>query len=164
MIRHTARALCAASLVLAPLALSTPAHAVTACTVNGVPASGPVVNGTAGADFIQCASVDPGHVVNGLGGADYIVLTGPVGGTVDAGAGRDSVTARAASVISGTVTGGADADYIQVQGVIAAGGAVRGDTAGDYVIVNASQGTTDGGPGLDFCRVGSGNPPINCEF
>ncbi|UYQ65131.1 hypothetical protein [Streptomyces peucetius] len=54
MIRHIVRALCAASLVIPPLALSSPAHAVTTCAVNGRPVTGTTVNGTPGHDLIRC--------------------------------------------------------------------------------------------------------------
>ncbi|MFI8324839.1 hypothetical protein [Streptomyces sp. NPDC085529] len=165
MIRHTARALCAASLVIAPLALTaTPAHAATVCRVNGVPASGPTVNGTAGDDLIECSSVDPGHTVNGLGGRDHIVLTGPTAGTVTGGLGRDYITSRSDVVVSGVLDGNEDSDYLVVDGLLAAGGTVRGNVGNDYIKVNVSDGTTHGGLGFDVCRVTTGNPPVNCEY
>lgn len=122
MIRHTVRALCAASLIVAPLALSSPAQAVT-CTVNGVPRSATHLTGTAGSDFIRCASVPANHSVDGLGGSDYIVIDGLVGPMA----------------------------------------AVRGNTGSDFIRVGGNAGVVDGGPGVDFCRVGAGNLPINCE-
>ncbi|MFG2642179.1 hypothetical protein ACGFYP_14565 [Streptomyces sp. NPDC048370] len=143
MIRHTLRALCAAALVIAPLALTaTPAHAATTCTVNGVTVTSANVAGTAGADFISCGTVSAGDTVNGQGGADYIIVTGNVAGTVRGGAGRD---------------------YVQVNGSVAATGAVRGDEDSDFVRVGANGGTVNGGLGFDFCRAASGNPPVNCE-
>ncbi|MDT9690126.1 hypothetical protein Q5762_17630 [Streptomyces sp. P9(2023)] len=123
MIRHTVRALCAASLVIAPLALSiTPAQAVT-CTVNGVPRTATNLTGTPGSDFIRCASVPAGHSVDGLGGNDFIA----------------------------------------VDGLVSPMASVRGNTGSDFLRVNGNAGVVDGGPGSDFCRVATGNPPINCE-
>ncbi|MGA5196633.1 hypothetical protein [Streptomyces exfoliatus] len=167
MIRHTARALCAASLVIAPLALAAaPAHAVTSCTVNG--RSAPVVmgqvNGTAGSDYIVCSSVDPGHQVNGRGGNDYIVLTGPTAGTVTGGLGRDYITSRSNVVVSGVIAGNEESDYLVVDGLLTASGAVRGNAGNDYLRVNVNNGTANGGDGFDACQVNTGNPPVNCEY
>ncbi|MEU8531309.1 hypothetical protein AB0C77_37910 [Streptomyces sp. NPDC048629] len=123
MIRHSVRALCAASLVIAPLALSTPAQAVT-CTVNGFPRSATNLTGTPGSDYIRCASVPANHSVDGLGGSDYIVIDGSVGTMA----------------------------------------AVRGNTGNDYLQIGGNNaGVVDGGLGTDFCRVATGNLPINCE-
>ncbi|WP_392673328.1 hypothetical protein [Streptomyces sp. LN785] len=118
MIRHSLRTLCAASLVIAPLALSSPAQAATSCSVNGVPASGPTVNGTAGSDFIQCSSVDAGHSVNGLGGSDTIFLTGPVNGTVNGGTEGDFISVGASAAVAGVVAGGDGGDHISVGGLV----------------------------------------------
>ncbi|WP_137992675.1 hypothetical protein [Streptomyces vilmorinianum] len=142
MIRHAARALCAASLVIAPLALSTPAHAVTTCRVNGVTVTGGTINGTAGSDYITCATVPAGDTVNGLGGDDFIQVTGTVAGTVTGGAGRDYVTV----------------------GTVAGTGSVLGDTENDYLRVGTNGNIVNGGAGLDFCRVGTGNPAAGCEY
>ncbi|MFJ8669453.1 hypothetical protein [Streptomyces sp. NPDC093600] len=179
MIRHTVRALCAASLVIAPLALSTPAHAATVCTVNGLSSPDGNVTGTAGNDYIECASVDSGDTVNGLGGADMIVLTGPVGGTVSAGDGRDYVHVTEDGTVSGTVGAGADGDYVEVEGSIAPGAKVYGDAGNDYlrILANfgvvqagtdssrvlAKGGVVDAGTGFDLCRV-VGDTPSNCEL
>ncbi|MBT2440012.1 hypothetical protein J7E93_07735 [Streptomyces sp. ISL-36] len=163
MIRHTVRALCAASLVIAPLALSTPAHAATACTVNGMPRPDGDVNGTPGDDYIRCSSVDPEDTVDGLGGADTFVLTGPVGGTVAGGLGRDYFEVTSSGSVSGVLGGGPDADYFALTGPVTAGGQVYGDTGNDYFRVAANGGFIDAGPGTDVCRV-TGNPPVNCEF
>ncbi|MEU4068229.1 hypothetical protein AB0F25_38535 [Streptomyces wedmorensis] len=142
MIGHTMRALCAATLAIAPVALTaTPAHAVTSCRVNGVTVSAQNVVGTPGPDYITCGSVPDGDTVNGQGGADYIIVTGSVGGTV---------------------RGSAGADYIQVDGPVTATGAVRGDDGNDFIRVGANGNVVDGGLGVDFCRVASGNPPVNC--
>lgn len=162
MIRHSVRALCAASLVIAPLVMSTPAHAATSCTVNGVPASGPTVNGTAGSDSIRCSSLDAGSSVNGLGGSDTIVLTGPVDGSVSGGPGEDFISVGSSSAVSGIVAGDDGSDYISVGGPVAPSGQVLGGDQGDFLQVAVNGGTVDGGAGLDFCRVNSGNPPINC--
>ncbi|WP_406063218.1 hypothetical protein OG462_32785 [Streptomyces sp. NBC_01077] len=143
MITHTMRALCAATLVIAPVALTaTPAYAATSCRVNGVAVNAQNIVGTPGADYITCGSVPNGDSVNGQGGADYIVITGTVGGTV---------------------RGSAGGDYIQVYGSVTSTGAVRGDEGNDYVRVGANGNVVDGGLGTDFCRVASGNPPVNCE-
>ncbi|MET9677184.1 hypothetical protein ABZY68_29445 [Streptomyces sp. NPDC006482] len=161
MIRHIARALCAASLVIAPLALTvTPAHAVTTCTVNGFPVTGTVVSGTAGSDFIRCASVAGGDQVNGLGGSDTIVVTGSVAGLVTGGPGTDYLSTP--GTISGTVSGGDAADYLTA-GTVAPTGAVTGGAGNDYLRVAANAGVVDGGLGVDFCRVGVGFPPVGCE-
>ncbi|MFI8828497.1 hypothetical protein [Streptomyces sp. NPDC053431] len=144
MIRHTMRALCAATLVIAPIALTaTPAHAVS-CTVNGRPVSGGTVQGTDSADYIQCGAVALNEHVNGLGGADYIVINGVVSGTVDGGAGGDYITAGAGT---------------------SATGSILGNIGNDFLRVGPNAGTVDGGAGSDFCRVSSGNPPTPpCEF
>ncbi|MFD3537688.1 hypothetical protein [Streptomyces sp. NPDC058664] len=164
-IGHTARALCAVSLVIAPLALAAaPAHAVTSCTVNGVPRSGPTVNGTAGSDSIVCPSVDPGHSVKGLGGDDYIVLTGTTAGTVSGGQGRDYVTSRSNVLVTGLLQGNESSDYLVVDGRVAPGGIVRGSTGNDYRGVNANDGTANGGEGFDARQVNVGRPPITCEY
>ncbi|MEU7010236.1 hypothetical protein [Streptomyces sp. NPDC046332] len=140
MIRHAVRALCAASLLIAPFALSTPAHAVS-CTVNGVPVSGSVVNGTAGPDFIRCDGPPSFEAVQGLGGNDHIVIT---------------------SAVAGLVAGGDGHDYITVDAGVTSGGAVTGNAGSDFIRVGPNAGVVDGGLGLDFCRVASGNPPVNC--
>ena len=161
MIRHTARALCAATLVIAPLALTvTPAYAVTTCTVNGVPVTGTVVSGTAGSDFIRCASVANGDQVNGLGGSDTIIVSGSVAGLVTGGPGADYLSTP--GTISGTVSGGDAGDYLTA-GTVAPSGAVTGGLGNDFLRVSANAGVVDGSFGLDFCRVGVGNAPINCE-
>ncbi|MFJ7069120.1 hypothetical protein [Streptomyces sp. NPDC101115] len=142
MIRHTLRALCAATLVIAPLALTaTPAHAVTSCRVNGVPVTGQSVIGTPGADYITCGSVASGDLVRGEGGADYIVVTGTV---------------------AGAVRGNTGGDHIRVDGSVAPGGEVHGGDGNDFLVVGTNAGSVDGGTGVDYCRVGSGNPPVNC--
>ncbi|MGX1674529.1 hypothetical protein [Streptomyces sp. NPDC055400] len=139
MIRLTARALCAASLVIAPLTLSSPAQAATSCTVNGIPVSSGTVNGTAGSDFIQCSTVSAGDTVNGLGGNDYIVT----------------------GVVAGTVEGGTGSDYIQTNN-ISSTGRVLGDSESDYIRTGTNLGVVDGGLGFDVCRVSGGNPPVSC--
>ncbi|MGW6398574.1 hypothetical protein [Streptomyces sp. NPDC055134] len=139
MIRHIARALCAASLVIAPLALSSPAQAATDCTVNGVLKSGNV-NGTAGSDYIVCSSVDSGNTVNGLGGSDYIAITG---------------------IVNGDVKGGAGSDYVQVNNVSPTG-QVLGESESDFLRAANNLGVVNGGSGFDVCRVTSGNVPISC--
>ncbi|WP_225799108.1 hypothetical protein [Streptomyces sp. NK15101] len=168
MIRHSVRALCAASLVLAPIVLTaTPAQAATTCTLNGAsvtPDPMGVVNGTAGPDYIVCSEVAAGNAVNGLGGDDYIVLTGPVLGTVTGGAGRDYITSRSNVTVSGLIEGNTDSDYLVVDGLLTSGGIVRGGTGNDYLKVNVNNGTANGGDGFDVCRVNTGRPPINCEF
>ncbi|MET7515303.1 hypothetical protein ABZS88_17885 [Streptomyces sp. NPDC005480] len=141
MIRLTARALCAASLVIAPLTLSSPAQAATSCTVNGVPVTSGTVNGTAGSDFIQCSTVNAGDTVNGLGGNDYIVVTGDV---------------------NGTVRGGAGGDYVQVNNV-SPSGQVSGDSENDFLRAGLNLGLVNGGTGFDVCRVSGGNTPLSCE-
>lgn len=182
MLKNSLRALCAASLIVAPLIAATPAHAVTACTVNGMPASGPTVTGTPFSDFISCSSVDPGDTVNALGGNDRILLTGPVNGSVLGGDGRDSVSlTQSGSVgaggvidgqtgndalsirgpVAGTVNGGAGNDSLQV-GVNT--GTVDGGAGNDFLQVGVNNGIVDGGANFDVCMVGAGNPPINCEF
>ncbi|QGZ51515.1 hypothetical protein GPZ77_26855 [Streptomyces sp. QHH-9511] len=112
MIRHAVRALCAASLIVTPLALSTPAHAVT-CTVNGIPRTATNLTGTAGSDYIRCTSIPSAHSVDGLGGSDYIVVTGTVaqGAAVRGGAGSDYLQVN---VNNGTVSGGEGIDYCRV--------------------------------------------------
>ena len=146
MIRHTVRALCAASLVIAPLALSTPAHAATACTVNGVPRiADPMthtISGTTGSDFISCPSVDAGDIVNGLGGSDYITVSGTV---------------------AGDVVGDLGADYLTT-GNVATTGRVLGGPGNDFLRTGSNARLVDGGLGFDFCRTAGGNPPVNCEF
>ncbi|MFF8606254.1 hypothetical protein ACF06X_09970 [Streptomyces sp. NPDC015346] len=141
MIRHTVRALCAASLIVAPLALSTPAHAVT-CTVNGFSRTATHLTGTAGNDYIRCASIPAGHSVDGLGGNDYISVTG----TVAQGA---------------EVRGGTGNDYMQVS---TNNGLVAGNEGDDYIQVNTNNGVVSGGAGTDSCQVASGNAPqADCE-
>ncbi|CAM5330743.1 hypothetical protein ACWD5B_26590 [Streptomyces tanashiensis] len=143
MIRHTMRALCAATLVIAPVALTaTPAHAVTSCRVNGVPVTGTSVIGTPNADYITCGSVGSGDLIRGEGGADYIVVTGTV---------------------AGAVRGNTGGDFIRVDGTVAPGGAVDGGDGNDFLRVATNGGTVDGGTGIDYCRVVSGAPPVNCE-
>ncbi|MEU6169449.1 hypothetical protein [Streptomyces tanashiensis] len=143
MIRHTMRALCAATLVIGPVALTaTPAHAVTSCRVNGVPVTGTSVIGTPNADYITCGSVGSGDPIRGEGGADYIVVTGTV---------------------AGAVRGNTGGDFIRVDGTVAPGGAVDGGDGNDFLRVAANGGTVDGGTGIDYCRVASGAPPVNCE-
>ncbi|MEU3691789.1 hypothetical protein [Streptomyces narbonensis] len=157
MIRHSVRALCAASLVIAPLALAAaPAHAVTTCTVNGFPVTGTVVSGTAGSDVIRCASVADGDQVNGLGGNDTIVVTGSVAGLVTGGPGADYLSTP------GTVSGGDSSDYLTA-GTVAPTGAMTGGAGSDLLRVSVNGGVVDGSLGVDFCRVGAGNAPINCE-
>ncbi|MFF3314093.1 hypothetical protein ACFYV5_01100 [Streptomyces sp. NPDC003035] len=113
MIRHTVRALCAASLIVAPLALSTPAHAVVTCTVNGFPRTANVVTGTAGNDYIRCDSLPPMHGVDGLGGNDYIIIDGTVasGAFVFGNAGSDYLRVN---VNNGSVNGGTGNDFCRV--------------------------------------------------
>ncbi|MFD9724453.1 hypothetical protein [Streptomyces sp. NPDC059072] len=136
------RAFCAATLSIAPLALTvTPAHAVASCTVNGRPVTGTTVLGTAGADLIRCGALAPGDRVDGLGGSDYIVITGTVAGTVAGGAGSDHITADIGVAPTGQVLGGDDNDLVRV---------------------GPNAGLVDGGTGIDLCRVASGNPPVNC--
>ncbi|MFF9850303.1 hypothetical protein [Streptomyces litmocidini] len=162
------RALCAAPLVIVPVALAAaPAHAQTTCTVNGVsvsPDSMGVVNGTTGNDYIVCATVESGTTVNGLAGDDTIVVNGPVLGHVTGGPGRDYISARSVGA-GGLVEGSPDSDYIVVSGTVSPGGIVRGNTGNDYLRVDVNDGTTNGGDGFDVCRVRTGNnPPINCEL
>jgi len=139
MIRNTVRALCAASLIIAPLALSSPAEAATSCRVNGFLVTSGTVNGTPGSDFIQCSTVNAGDTVNGLGGNDYIV-TGDV---------------------AGTVRGGSGSDYLQVNNVSPTG-QVLGDSENDYIRTGINQNIVDGGGGFNVCRVAGGNPPTHC--
>ncbi|MFD5323239.1 hypothetical protein [Streptomyces sp. NPDC127092] len=163
MIRHTMRALCAASLLIAPLALSTPAQAATTCTVNGTSVTGTTINGTAGADYISCATVASGDTVNGQGGDDYIVITtGDLNGTVIGNAGRDYILVEQ-GVVNGTAGGGNDADYINVNNRVSSTGRIFGDLGNDYLRVNINQNVVNGGLGVDVCRVTSGNPPVGCE-
>ncbi|MFD0276292.1 hypothetical protein ACFVHB_20650 [Kitasatospora sp. NPDC127111] len=162
MIRKTVRALCAASVALAPLVLcATPAHAVSSCTVNGIPASGPVISGTPGSDFIRCAYVGAGDTVNGLGGNDRIVVTGPMAGTVDGGLGSDYISTD--DGVSGTIIGGDGSDFIVVNGTVASTGVVNGAAGNDYLRTGFNNGVVDGGTGFDSCRVSGGNAPIHCE-
>ncbi|MFD7325214.1 hypothetical protein ACFV9D_29655 [Streptomyces sp. NPDC059875] len=114
MIRHAARALCAASLLIAPLALSTPAHAVVTCTVNGFPRTATNVTGTPGSDFIRCPSIPTGHSVDGGGGSDYIVVDGDVasGAEVRGNIGNDYL--RISGNNAGIVNGGLGLDYCRV--------------------------------------------------
>ncbi|MFD7444687.1 hypothetical protein [Streptomyces sp. NPDC059909] len=183
MIKNSVRALCALSLALAPLLTASPAHAVTACTVNGVPSAGPDVTGTAGGDFIACSMLDAGHTVNALGGNDTIVLTGDISGTVGGGAGSDMVrlattgTLNTAGVINGDVGGdafdlrgtvlglvqGNEADDFITVGVVGAGGTVNGGAGTDFLQVGVNGGAVDGGADFDVCQAGSGNPPV-CEI
>ncbi|MFF5971398.1 hypothetical protein ACFY7C_07690 [Streptomyces sp. NPDC012769] len=147
MIRHTMRALCAASLVIAPLALAAaPAHAAT-CTVNGVSRTGAAVTGTAGPDYIVCSGVVSGDTVNGLGGDDYIHIEGQVAGTVLGGDGRDYISAPDG-----------------VAGGMTSTGRVLGEAGNDYIRTGPNAGVVNGGTGFDYCRVTSGNPPVSCEF
>ncbi|ROQ35041.1 hypothetical protein EDD98_4095 [Streptomyces sp. PanSC19] len=145
MIRHMTRALCAASLVIAPVALAaTPAHAVTTCQVNGVTVSSTNVVGTAGSDRITCGSLAPGDQVSGLGGADYI----SIGGSLGSGA---------------VVRGGSGQDYVLVNGSVGSMAQVLGEADGDYIRTGTNLGIVNGGTGFDLCRVAGGNPPVNCE-
>ncbi|MEV4944838.1 hypothetical protein [Streptomyces sp. NPDC053755] len=162
MIRHSVRALCAASLVLAPLALSTPAHAATACSVNGLTVPSGNVSGTVGRDYIQCSSVDAGHTVDGLAGDDTIVLTGPVAGRVLGGTGSDYLRFGSLAPLGGQADAGAGNDYVQVDGTVLAAATVRGGDGADFIRVDVNQGAVDGGASLDFCQVASGNPAVNC--
>ncbi|AJF67844.1 calcium-binding protein [Streptomyces vietnamensis] len=139
MIRNAARALCAASLIVTPLVLSTPAHAAVGCQVNGVPAPGPNITGTSGSDYITCTSINSMDTISGLGGNDYISV----------------------GTSSGQVLGGDGSDYIRV-GTVAAG-QVNGGLGNDYIRVDTNNATVSGGLGTDYCRVGTGNPPISCE-
>jgi Ca2+-binding RTX toxin-like protein len=145
MIRNITRALCAASLVIAPLALvTTPAYAATSCTVNGVPRTPDAMNritGTANSDYIVCSSIDTGVTVDGLGGNDYIVT----------------------GVVAGTVEGGTGSDYIQTNNVSSTG-KVLGENESDYIRTGTNLGAVNGGSGFDVCRVSGGNPPASCEF
>lgn len=143
MIRHTVRALSAATLVIAPLALTaTPAHAAVSCRVNGFPVTGTTVVGTPGNDYITCGSLAADDLVRGEGGDDYIVVTGTVAGSVLGNTGRD---------------------VLRVYGTVTADGLVHGGDQNDYLRVDTNGGTVDGGTGLDVCRVGSGVPPTGCE-
>ncbi|MFI6843097.1 hypothetical protein ACIBJD_00295 [Kitasatospora sp. NPDC050467] len=161
MIRQSVRALCAASIALAPLALSvTPAHAVSSCTVNGVPASGPVISGTSGSDFIRCTLVGVGDQVNGLGGNDNIAVTGPMAGTIDGGTGNDYISTAG---ITGTIAGGDGSDFVVVNGTVASTGVVAGGAGNDYVQTGFNNGVVNGGAQSDTCRVSGGNAPVNCE-
>ncbi|MER7517927.1 hypothetical protein [Streptomyces sp. NPDC126499] len=163
MIRHSMRALCAAALVIAPLALTaTPAHAVT-CTVNGQTVTANVVMGTPGNDVIRCGSVPDGHQVNGVAGNDSIEIVGDVDGLVTGGPGSDYITVSG-SLNTATVSGNDASDYIIVQGTVGAGSAVTGGLGNDVLRVNVNAGTVDGAGGFDSCRVATGNPPINCEY
>lgn len=157
------RALCAATLVIAPLALTaTPAHAVT-CTVNGATVTADVVMGTPGNDVIRCGSVPDGHQVNGVAGNDNISIGGDVDGLVTGGPGSDYVSVSG-SLNTGTVSGNDGADYIIVQGTVGPGSAVTGGLGNDVLRVNVNNGTVDGAGGFDSCRVTTGTPPINCEY
>ncbi|MEU6236998.1 hypothetical protein [Kitasatospora sp. NPDC047058] len=161
MIRQSVRALCAASVALAPLVLcATPAHAVSSCTVNGIPASGPVVSGTPGRDVIRCAYVGAGDTVSGLGGNDDIVVTGPMAGTVDGGPGSDRISTAG---VSGTVLGADGSDFLLVNGTVASTGVVDGGAGNDYLRTGFDNGLVDGGTGLDGCHVSGGNAPVHCE-
>ncbi|MER5206122.1 hypothetical protein [Streptomyces sp. NPDC002825] len=140
MIRHAARALCAASLIVTPLVLSTPAHAATTCRVNGITVTGTNITGTPGSDYITCNSVDVMNTVNGLGGNDYISI---------------------ATTSSGAVLGGDGGDYVTVGTVVS--GVVDGGPGNDYLRVGTNNSTVSGGTGWDVCRVSAGNPPVNCE-
>ncbi|MGW8766026.1 hypothetical protein ACWGN5_26400 [Streptomyces sp. NPDC055815] len=145
MIRHTMRALCAATLVIAPVALTaTPAHAVASCRVNGIAVNSSNVVGTAGADYITCGPLAPGDVVDGLGGGDYIRIGGNVGG-------------------GAVVRGGTGRDYLRVEGSVGPMAQILGGDDSDYIVVGPNAGAVNGGTGFDFCRVSSGNPPVNCE-
>ncbi|MFF0478140.1 hypothetical protein [Streptomyces sp. NPDC004284] len=146
MIRHTLRTLCAATLVIAPVALTaTPAHAVAPCRVNGIPVSGTNVVGTPGADSLTCGSLAAGDVVDGLGGADHIRIGGDVGG-------------------GATVRGGTGGDHLRVDGSVGPMGRVLGGDGGDYIVVGPNAGAVNGGAGADYCRVASGNPAAGCAF
>ncbi|MFB9557926.1 hypothetical protein [Streptomyces roseoviridis] len=163
MIRHSMRALCAAALVIAPIALTaTPAHAVT-CTVNGATVTADVVMGTPGNDVIRCGTVPDGHQVNGVAGNDSISVTGDVAGLVTGGPGSDHITVSG-SLDTGTVSGNDASDYIAVQGTVGPGSAVTGGLGNDILRVNVNNGTVDGAGGFDSCRVTTGAPPVNCEY
>lgn len=150
MIRHTMRALCAATLVIAPIALTaTPAHAATSCTVNGVPRTADpmthTISGTAGSDFISCPTVEAGDRVNGLGGNDYITVSG---------------------VVAGEVIGDLGADYLttgNVTSTMITTGKVLGGPGNDFLRTGLNAGVVDGGLGWDYCRTAGGNAPLNCE-
>lgn len=186
MLKNSLRALCAASLIVAPLIAASPAHAVITCTVNGMPVSGTTINGTSSSDSIRCPSVPAGHTVNGLGGSDSIVINGSVFGSVFGGDGGDSVTVtQSGSVdatgvvdgqagtdslsirgpVAGLVAGGDASDSIMVTSTVTLDGRVNGGAGDDYLQVAVNRGIVDGGTHVngDYCRVGVGNPPINCE-
>ncbi|MEU1374308.1 hypothetical protein ABZ442_11625 [Streptomyces triculaminicus] len=168
----------AAAALLPTVALPvTPARAETACTVNGVPASGPLVAGTELEDLIVCHAVDSGTVVDARGGDDTVILDGVVSGRVRAGFGDDRVTLGVtglvepgafvdaqhdddvldiAGVVRGDVGGGAQNDALTVRDTarIEPGGSVFGAAGDDVLRVepgpNAYAGRADGGPGADL--------------
>ncbi|MFE7326651.1 hypothetical protein ACFU8W_16990 [Streptomyces sp. NPDC057565] len=48
-----------------------------------------------------------------------------------------------------------------MSGSVAPGRQVLGGAQSDFLQVAVNGGTVDGGAGADFCRVNSGDPPIN---
>ncbi|MGW1893230.1 hypothetical protein ACWCP6_23745 [Streptomyces sp. NPDC002004] len=184
MIKNSVRTLCALSLAIAPVLLASPAHAASNCTVNGVPATGPAVNGTAGHDVIVCSGLDAGDTVSAGDGADVVLLTGGISGTVDAGAGNDVVSlARTATLnADGVINGGPGSDTVDLRGTVqgrvngneaddylvantvAAGGSVSGGDGSDVISAGSNAGSVGGGSDFDICHVGTGNAPTDCEI
>jgi Ca2+-binding RTX toxin-like protein len=75
------------------------------CTVNAVPVPGPIINGTAGADTIDCAEATGTRTINGLAGNDTITGS-PYDDTINGGTGDDTMT----GVVGNDLLNGDDGD------------------------------------------------------
>ncbi|REE94931.1 hypothetical protein DFJ69_0300 [Thermomonospora umbrina] len=117
--------------LLALTGLATPAHAQTACTVNGTPASGTNILGTAGNDVVSCSHVDQATIVDTLAGDDRITVTGQMNGRIRAGDGADGLTVTGGGSIGvgASLDGQMQADRFEIQGAVL--GDVRGGQDND---------------------------------
>ncbi|MFE0173544.1 hypothetical protein ACFWZ2_14595 [Streptomyces sp. NPDC059002] len=85
-------------------------------------------------------------------------------GKVRGGAGTDTIRLGRINA-SGYVDAGEHRDTVTVNGPVAADGEVLGAEGPDVLkVTGRNDGLANGGPGRDLCRVGSGNPPLNCEL
>jgi Ca2+-binding RTX toxin-like protein len=131
--------MCVGGLIGAPAA-----SAATNCTVNGVPQTTTIVNGTAGNDTIVCTGTD-GATINGLAGNDTIT-SGNGNNTINGGAGNDTLTGGTGN---DTLNGGDGDDTI------------TGGDGDDTLTGSAGNDIMNGGDGVDNLNGGLGTDIVN---
>ncbi|QLE75057.1 hypothetical protein FGW37_28735 [Streptomyces rectiverticillatus] len=151
------------------------------CRLNGVPVTGPTIEGTNDDDVFTCDVFGPGAYFLGGAGNDriemnhnrYGIISGNEGadivkvkinsGLIQSGGGADTIEVDTMAVNQGDVSirGGDGNDQITVRDN---SGQIQGNAGDDTITVPFNNGTVDGNEGSDTCRVaGETGTTFNCE-